>query len=153
MFVTYSELRTPTCSMDARRFRLTEAIQLVRSRVSSVQAFSAVIYQRPVHPVRGLTHRKVPLMKNSTKSLVLAAAVTGLFGGTALRANAQPTNSNQTATAGVMLVQATPDATKHSCKGKNDCKGQGGGKNAGKNSCKGKGNCATDGSKPAPKLA
>jgi hypothetical protein len=38
---------------------------------------------------------------------------------------------------------------KHSCKGKNDCKGQGGGdaKHAGKNSCKGKGACATDGSK------
>jgi len=41
---------------------------------------------------------------------------------------------------------------KHSCAGKNDCKGQGGCKtgDAGckaKNSCKGKGGCATDGSK------
>jgi hypothetical protein len=41
---------------------------------------------------------------------------------------------------------------KHSCAGKNDCKGQGGCKTgdggcAGKNSCKGKGGCATDGSK------
>jgi len=89
-------------------------------------------------------------MKNSTKSLVLAAAVSGLFGGTALRLNAQSTNNvAPTASAGVLLAQATPDATKHSCKGKNDCKGQGGGKNAGKNSCKGKGNCATDGSKPS----
>ena len=41
---------------------------------------------------------------------------------------------------------------KHSCAGKNDCKGQGGCKTgdggcSGKNSCKGKGGCATDGSK------
>jgi hypothetical protein len=92
-------------------------------------------------------------MKNTTKSLALAAAITGLLGGTAVRVNAQPTqNANTTVQAGVMLAQAAPDATKHSCKGKNDCKGQGGGKNAGKNSCKGKGNCATDGSK-APKAA
>ena len=58
--------------------------------------------------------------------------------------------------AGVLLVaqnQPTPDTTKHSCKGKNDCKGQGGGdaQHAGKNSCKGLGACATDGSKPKDK--
>ncbi|WP_128915368.1 hypothetical protein [Granulicella sibirica] len=89
-------------------------------------------------------------MTNSTKSLVLAAAVSGLLGGTAVRLNAQPTNGTPAASAGVLLAQ-TPDATKHSCKGKNDCKGQGGGdaKHAGKNSCKGKGACATDGSKPS----
>jgi hypothetical protein len=89
-------------------------------------------------------------MKNSTKSLVLSAAVAGLFGGTALRVNAQPTNNNApTAAAGVMLAQDAPAPAKHACKGKNDCKGQGGGdaKHAGKNSCKGKGACATDGSK------
>jgi len=87
-------------------------------------------------------------MKNSTKSLALAAAMAGLLGGTAVRANAQPT-SNQAAQAGVLIAQATP--AKHACKGKNDCKGQGGGdaKHAGKNSCKGKGACATDGSKPS----
>ena len=91
-------------------------------------------------------------MKNSTKSLALAAAFAGLLGGTAVRVNAQPTqNATPSAHAGVLLAQTT-DTTKHSCKGKNDCKGQGGGKNAGKNSCKGKGNCATDGSK-APKAA
>jgi hypothetical protein len=44
--------------------------------------------------------------------------------------------------------QPAPEAGKHSCKGKNDCKGQGGGKDAGKNDCKGKGGCATDGSTP-----
>jgi hypothetical protein len=89
-------------------------------------------------------------MKNSTKSLVLSAAVAGLFGGTAMRVNAQPTNNNApTATAGVMLAQDAPAPAKHACKGKNDCKGQGGGKHPGKNSCKGKGGCATDGSKPS----
>jgi hypothetical protein len=87
-------------------------------------------------------------MKNTTKSLALAAAVAGLLGGTAVRVNAQPTTSGAPAiAAGVLFAQDTPAPTKHSCKGKNDCKGQGGGKNAGKNSCKGKGNCATDGSK------
>ena len=90
-------------------------------------------------------------MKNSTKSLALAAAFAGLLGGTAVRLNAQTTQqSSPSAHAGVLLAQTTPDTTKHSCKGKNDCKGQGGGdaKHAGKNSCKGKGACATDGSTP-----
>jgi hypothetical protein len=85
-------------------------------------------------------------MNNSTKSLALAAAFAGLLGGTAVRVNAQTVqNGSATVQAGVMLAQAAPATTKHSCKGKNDCKGQGGGKDAGKNSCKGKGNCATDG--------
>lgn len=87
-------------------------------------------------------------MKNSTKSLALAAALAGLVSGTAVRVKAQPTQSTDTiAHAGILLAQSTT-LTKHSCKGKNDCKGQGGGKNPGKNSCKGKGGCATDGSKP-----
>jgi hypothetical protein len=91
-------------------------------------------------------------MKNSVQSLVLAAAVTGLMSGTTVRLNAQTAanGSQPVAHAGVMLVQST-DVPKHSCKGKNDCKGQGGGKNAGKNDCKGKGGCATDGSKPPKK--
>jgi hypothetical protein len=51
-------------------------------------------------------------MTNSTKSLVLAAAVSGLFGGTPLRVNAQPTtNGAPTATAGFLLAQTTPDPT------------------------------------------
>jgi hypothetical protein len=93
-------------------------------------------------------------MKNSVQSLALAAAVAGLMGGTAARVNAQTAQANGTPTvapAGVMLVQDNP-LPKHSCKGKNDCKGQGGGKHPGKNDCKGKGGCATDGSKP-PKAA
>ena len=90
---------------------------------------------------------------NSVSSLALAAAFAGLLGGTTARLDAQPTSQNTAPTAsaqaGILLAQSTtPEAGKHSCKGKNDCKGQGGGKHPGKNSCKGKGDCATDGSKP-----
>jgi hypothetical protein len=97
------------------------------------------------------------MKKNSAQSLALAAAFAGLLGGTSVRLNAQPVLSNDTPTtvhsqAGVLLVgQDTPALPKHSCKGKNDCKGQGGGKHPGKNDCKGKGGCATDGSKPPSK--
>ena len=87
---------------------------------------------------------------NSAHNLALAAAFAGLLGGTSVRLNAQDGVSS--AHAGVLLVaqDQTPAPAKHSCKGKNDCKGQGGGdaKHAGKNSCKGKGACATDGSTP-----
>lgn len=97
------------------------------------------------------------MKSNSVSNLALAAAFAGLLGGTTARLNAQPVSgsSSTTATAsshaGVLLVaqDGQKQLPKHSCKGKNDCKGQGGGKNAGKNSCKGKGDCATDGSKPA----
>jgi hypothetical protein len=97
-------------------------------------------------------------MKNrSANTLALAAAFAGLLGGTTARLNAQPSQQSGTPTAsasshaGALLVaqsNPTPDTTKHSCKGKNDCKGQGGGPDPGKNSCKGKGGCATDGSTP-----
>ncbi len=89
-------------------------------------------------------------MMNSTKSLALAAAFAGLLGGTTARLQAQPLSPNGAVVAAAGIQATTPDTTKHSCKGKNDCKGQGGGdaKHAGKNSCKGKGACATDGSKP-----
>jgi hypothetical protein len=132
-------------------FRSPRSIRLPGYRVSCVYEFppGKLNHQRPVHDVRGLTIERFILMKNSSKSLVLAAACAGLLGGTAVRMNAQPTGSPM-AHAGVMLAQDAPAPAKHACKGKNDCKGQGGGKNAGKNSCKGKGNCATDGSK-APK--
>jgi hypothetical protein len=91
---------------------------------------------------------------NSVKSLALAAAVTGLLGGTAVRMNAQPVSGHSPMAGVVLAGQDAPAPAKHSCKGKNDCKGQGGGdaKHWGKNSCKGKGACATDGSKPAPQL-
>jgi hypothetical protein len=98
---------------------------------------------------------------NTAHSLALAAAFAGLLGGTTARLNAQPvaqdnaSSSTSSANAGVLLVSQnqTPDTAKHACKGKNDCKGQGGGdaKHAGKNDCKGQGACATDGSKPPKK--
>jgi hypothetical protein len=95
-------------------------------------------------------------MKTSTvHNLALAAAVAGLLSGTSARLNAQPVsghseaNASSSAVAGVM-VASEKQLPKHSCKGQNDCKGQGGGdkKHAGKNACKGQGACATDGSKP-----
>ena len=96
-------------------------------------------------------------MKPSTVSnLAMAAAFAGLLGGTTVRLNAQPisghaeaTASSSSAVAGVMVV-SEKSLPKHSCKGQNDCKGQGGGdkKHAGKNACKGQGACATDGSTP-----
>jgi hypothetical protein len=111
----------------------------------------AIINVQHASRLAQLKERRIP-MKNSIQSLALAAAVAGLMGGTSVRLNAQTSQSDgvPSAHAGVMLVQDTPVA-KHSCKGKNDCKGQGGGKNAGKNDCKGKGGCATDGSKPPKK--
>jgi hypothetical protein len=95
-------------------------------------------------------------MKNSTKSLALAAAFAGLLGGTTARLNAQPLSPNGNPAPAFVpagMQATTPELPKHSCKGKNDCKGQGGGdaKHAGKNSCKGKGACATDGSTPPKK--
>jgi len=99
------------------------------------------------------------MKSNTAHNLALAAAFAGLLGGTTARLNAQSAPHGGTTTAavsanpGVLLVAqgSSTDLPKHSCKGKNDCKGQGGGdaKHAGKNSCKGKGACATDGSKPS----
>ena len=97
-------------------------------------------------------------MKNhAPHTLAIAAAFAGLLGGTTARLNAQPSQQSGTTAAsaslnaGALLVaqnNPTPNATKHSCKGKNDCKGQGGGPDPGKNACKGQGGCATDGSTP-----
>jgi hypothetical protein len=95
-------------------------------------------------------------MKTSTVSnLALAAAFAGLLGGTATRLNAQPISGQPEAAASTsaipgVMVASDKELPKHSCKGQNDCKGQGGGdkKHAGKNACKGQGACATDGSTP-----
>ena len=92
--------------------------------------------------------------KTSVSSLALTAAFAGLLIGTTARLNAQSTSgqsdtpASSTPSAGAAADKK--DLPKHACKGKNDCKGQGGGdkKHAGKNSCKGKGACATDGSTP-----
>ena len=95
-------------------------------------------------------------MKQSMKTAMVAAAVSGLLGGaTAMHAAVlhSPTTTpilkaGKTSLSGQDNLQTA----KHSCKGKNDCKGQGGCKSGdngckGKNSCKGKGGCATNGSK------
>jgi hypothetical protein len=94
---------------------------------------------------------------NTVNNLALAAAFAGLLGGTSARLNAQTVSGQSQATArssttaGVMVEISQQELPKHSCKGMNDCKGQGGGdkQHAGKNSCKGQGACATDGSKPS----
>lgn len=104
-------------------------------------------------------------MKNSVKTMMITAAVSGLMGGTAARLQATPAptspgvsstiNASNTKAGKVSFtkVSANDQGSKHSCKGKNDCKGQGGCKSSangckGKNDCKGQGGCATDGSKP-----
>jgi|SRR5271168_5426489 len=95
-------------------------------------------------------------MKIRKNSLVLAAAFSGLMGGTMARLSAAPAqgNSNQalSSQAGQLSTALNADTEKHACQGKNSCKGKGGCKASdngckGKNSCKGKGGCATDGSK------
>jgi hypothetical protein len=93
---------------------------------------------------------------NTASNLALAAAFAGLLGGTTARLNAQPISghsesaASSSAVAGVLVADQKTALPKHSCKGQNDCKGQGGGdkKHWGKNDCKGQGACATDGSKP-----
>jgi hypothetical protein len=95
-------------------------------------------------------------MKHSMKTLMVAAAVSGLLGGAATVQAAASTNTTPVVKVGKASFAKSAldqDTSKHSCKGKNDCKGQGGCKSSdngckGKNSCKGKGGCATDGSKP-----
>ena len=95
--------------------------------------------QRPTCSARGPTNERFIVMKNSIQALALAAAVAGFMGGTSIRLNAQSTQANnvptaQSTQAGVQLAQNQPNLPKHSCKGKNDCKGQGGGKHPGTNS-------------------
>jgi hypothetical protein len=94
-------------------------------------------------------------MKHSMKTLMVAAAVSGLLSGTATL-HAATSRTNIVVKAGKASFGSASlhqDTSKHSCKGTNDCKGQGGCKTGdngctGKTSCKGKGGCATDGSKP-----
>ncbi len=95
-------------------------------------------------------------MTKSVKTMMVAAAVSGLLSGaTAMYASpAVHSSATPILKAGKLsFANMNQDqTTKHSCKGKNDCKGQGGCKSSdngckGKNSCKGKGGCATDGSK------
>ena len=88
-------------------------------------------------------------MNKSTRLLITAAAIAGLYTG-ALATRALAADDKAGTPAG-----DSKDASKHDCKGKNACKGQGGCKTAdnsckGKNACKGAGGCSTA-DKPEPK--
>ena len=84
-----------------------------------------------------------------SKAVIAGAAVAGLLSGSlAVSTYAASTSSHPGVSLQTMADAEKTPLPKHACKGQNDCKGQGGGKNPGKNSCKGKGGCATDGSKP-----
>jgi hypothetical protein len=86
---------------------------------------------------------------NPSKAVIAGAAVAGLLTGSfAARTYAASTSHSPGVSLQTMADPEKQPLPKHACKGQNDCKGQGGGKNWGKNSCKGKGGCATDGSKP-----
>jgi hypothetical protein len=88
-------------------------------------------------------------MKNSSRKILAAAAVTGLLSGAALHQSradsATNTASSTNAAAGkVAPIKKAPKV--HDCAGQNDCKGIGGCKTDAhdckfKNSCKGKGGC------------
>ena len=97
-------------------------------------------------------------MNSNFKTLLFAAAVSGLMTGTAVRANAATPAEGAQAEGGNaqyttvsasnsanLLYASKKKVEKHACKGQNSCKGKGA---DGKNSCKGQGSCATDGSKP-----
>jgi hypothetical protein len=79
-------------------------------------------------------------MTRTQRTLLVAAAITGLMTGVAVKTYAQDsTNAPGT-------KAPSSDTGKHDCKGKNSCKGQGGCSASdngckGKNSCKGKGGC------------
>ena len=101
-------------------------------------------------------------MNKSTRTIIMAAAIAGLYAGAlALKASASVTNAGTAAVhddkskdscKGKDGCKGKDSCKAHDCKGQNGCKGKGGcqsGDNGckGKNSCKGKGGCATDGSK------
>ncbi|HEX3800151.1 MAG TPA: hypothetical protein VH413_15765 [Verrucomicrobiae bacterium] len=82
-------------------------------------------------------------MKRTTRTLITAAAISGLLSGVAVnRASSADTN---TAPGKVAPAKKMPKV--HDCSGQNDCKGLGGCKNDDhkckfKNDCKGKGACS-----------
>jgi hypothetical protein len=89
-------------------------------------------------------------MNKSTRFIVTAAAMAGLYAGSmATRAYASTAPGH-----GDSYKDDQKDAGKHDCKGQNACKGQGGckaGDNGckGQNSCKGKGGCNTNSDQPS----
>jgi len=90
-------------------------------------------------------------MNKSTRLLITAAAIAGLYSG-ALATRSFAADDK----AGTPSSDSKDSKAKHDCKGKNTCKGQGGcgaSDNGckGKNSCKGKGGCASADKKDEPK--
>lgn len=90
-------------------------------------------------------------MNKSTRLLITAAAVSGLYTG-ALAAKTYAAAANAGAE-----QKDDKKVEKHGCKGQNTCAGRGGCKTSdagckGKNTCKGKGGCSTM-DKPAEKKA
>ena len=102
-------------------------------------------------------------MNKTTKTIIAAAAIAGLYAGAlVIKASASTVNAG---TAIVKSDEKGKDSCKgkdgckggHDCKGKNDCKGKGGCKSGdagckGKNTCKGHGGCAAK-EEPKPKSA
>jgi len=85
-------------------------------------------------------------MNKSTRLLITAAALSGLYSGALVSKTFASTSSK----AGIQVNENGKDKAKHDCKGKNACKGQGGCGSSdngckGKNSCKGQGGCKTNG--------
>jgi hypothetical protein len=88
-------------------------------------------------------------MKNSSRKILAAAAVTGLLSGAALHQSRADSTTNRPSTTNSAAGKVAPvkKAPKvHDCAGQNDCKGIGGCKTDAhdckfKNSCKGKGGC------------
>ncbi len=95
-------------------------------------------------------------MNKSSKTIITAAAITGLYLG-ALAAKSYAADAGSTAPStekskdsckGKDGCNGKKDGKAHDCKGKNECKGKGGCGSSdngckGKNSCKGKGGCSS----------
>lgn len=93
-------------------------------------------------------------MKKSTRLLITAAAIAGLYAGTA----ATRAFADDTAGKSDSSKDGTKAAGQHDCKGKNSCAGQGGCKTSdngckAKNSCAGKGGCSTATTSSSGKVA
>jgi hypothetical protein len=89
-------------------------------------------------------------MNKSTRLLITAAALTGLYSG------ALAVKSYGATPAAGAEQKDDKKGEKHGCKGQNSCKGNGGCKSGdagckGKNTCKGKGGCSTMEAPPAKK--
>jgi hypothetical protein len=84
-------------------------------------------------------------MKRTSRTLVMAAAMSGLISGAAIQqSQADPTNAVPASVVPGKVAPAKKVPKVHGCSGMNDCKGLGGCESAAKkfkNDCKGKGGC------------